>query len=181
MYSTENARQVKLALYKAIIDFYHQETNDRMFEKRWEELHDPKLADIGLEKRLESGIKGKDSANAYVPLFSISHNESNHFDMFVKRKPWMLAWWKEDVMDVDGVLNCDGRTMRRIEELTNRKYKDNNWFGAMYTYAIAWGCLIPYHPDDMTDDDPKKKQIASLWVLYIPQSILPISQYNTWV
>jgi hypothetical protein len=44
----------------------------------------------------------------------------------------------------------------------NRKYKDNNWFGAMYTYAIAWGCLIPYHPDDMGDDDPKKKQIASL-------------------
>ena len=73
MISINNARQVKLALYKAIIDFYHQETNDRMFKKRWEELHDPKLADIGLEKRLESGIKGKDSANAYVPPLSLSH------------------------------------------------------------------------------------------------------------
>jgi len=52
--------------------------------------------------------------------------------------------------------------MERSIELTNRKYKENNWFGAMYTYVIAWGCLIPYHPDDMTDDDPKKKQIASL-------------------
>jgi hypothetical protein len=82
MYSPNNARQVKLALYKAIIDFYHQETNDRMFKKRWEELHDPKLADIGLEKRLESGIKGKDSANAYVPSISISlyhhYHEHNH-------------------------------------------------------------------------------------------------------
>jgi hypothetical protein len=71
-HSPNNARQVKLTLYKAIIDFYHQETNDRMFKKRWEELHDPKLADIGLEKRLESGIKGKDSANAYVPSIYIS-------------------------------------------------------------------------------------------------------------
>jgi len=73
--STNNARQVKLALYKAIIDFYHQETNDKMFKKRWEELHDPKLADIGLEKRLESGIKGKDSANAYVAPLSLSHRD----------------------------------------------------------------------------------------------------------
>jgi len=37
-----------------------------MFRKRWDELHDPKLAEIGLEKRLESSIKGKDSANVYV-------------------------------------------------------------------------------------------------------------------
>jgi hypothetical protein len=37
-----------------------------MYKRRWEELHDPKLADVGLEKRLESSIKGKDSANAYV-------------------------------------------------------------------------------------------------------------------
>jgi hypothetical protein len=82
MYSPNNARQVKLALYKSIIDFYHQETNDRMFKKRWEELHDPKLADIGLEKRLESGIKGKDSANAYVPSISTllchHYHEHNH-------------------------------------------------------------------------------------------------------
>ena len=63
-----------------------------------------------------------------------------------------------DIMDANGVM---GR-IYRIEELMDRKYKDNNWFGAMYTYAIAWGCLIPYHPDDMTDDDPKKKHIASL-------------------
>ena len=56
----------------------------------------------------------------------------------------------------------DGEREPRREELINRKYKDNNWFGAMYTYAIAWGCLIPYHPDDMSDDDPKKKQITSL-------------------
>ena len=68
MCSTTNTRQVKLALYKFIIDFYHQETNDRMFKKRWEELHDPALVEIGLEKRLESGIKGKDSANVYVLL-----------------------------------------------------------------------------------------------------------------
>jgi hypothetical protein len=68
IYSPNNARQIKLGLYKSIIDFYHQETNDRMFKKRWEELHDPELVEIGLEKRLESGIKGKDSANAYVPL-----------------------------------------------------------------------------------------------------------------
>jgi len=39
-----------------------------MFKKRWEELHDPALVEIGLEKRLESGIKGKDSANVYVLL-----------------------------------------------------------------------------------------------------------------
>ena len=55
-----------------------------------------------------------------------------------------------------------GEEGRSGTKLMNRKYKDNNWFGAMYTYAIAWGCLIPYHPDDMSDDDPKKKQIASL-------------------
>jgi hypothetical protein len=93
--STNNARQVKLALYKSIIDFYHQETNDRMFKKRWEELHDPKLADIGLEKRLESGIKGKDSANAYVPSISISlFPHQNPITLIylisVKRKRWML-------------------------------------------------------------------------------------------
>lgn len=61
-----------MAIYKSIIDFYHQETNDRMYKKRWEELHDPKLAEIGLEKRLESGIKGKDSANVYVSFYSTS-------------------------------------------------------------------------------------------------------------
>jgi hypothetical protein len=72
MISPENARQIKLAIYKSIMDFYHQETNDRMYKKRWEELHDPKLAEIGLEKRLESGIKGKDSANVYVGLYSVS-------------------------------------------------------------------------------------------------------------
>jgi hypothetical protein len=71
IYSPNNARQIKLTLYKSIIDFYHQETNDRMFKKRWEELHDPKLVEVGLEKRLESGIKGKDSANAYVPFISL--------------------------------------------------------------------------------------------------------------
>jgi hypothetical protein len=95
MYSPNNARHVKLALYKAIIDFYHQETNDRMFKKRWEELHDPKLAEIGLEKRLESGIKGKDSANAYVPSISISlFPHLNPITLIylvsVKRKRWML-------------------------------------------------------------------------------------------
>ena len=74
----------------------------------------------------------------------------------------MLIRLIEDVIDVDGMLNCDGEKEPRREELTNRKYKDNNWFGAMYTYAIAWGCLIPYHPDDMGDDDPKKKLIAFL-------------------
>jgi hypothetical protein len=47
------------------------------------------------------------------------------------------------------------------------KYKDHNWFGAMYTYAIAWGCLIPYHLEDMRDDVPMKKDIASL---YVPSS-----------
>jgi len=61
-----SARQTKLVIWKSIIDFYHQETNGRMFRKRWDELHDPKLAEIGLEKRLESSIKGKDSANVYV-------------------------------------------------------------------------------------------------------------------
>ena len=98
MYSPNNARQVKLALYKSIIDFYHQETNDRMFKKRWEELHDPKLADIGLEKRLESGIKGKDSANAYVPSISISlfpHHQSNHFDI--------SDICQKEAMDVDSI------------------------------------------------------------------------------
>ena len=74
----------------------------------------------------------------------------------------MLIRLIEDVIDVDGMLNCDVEKEPRGEELINSKYKDNNWFGAMYTYAIAWGCLIPYHPDDMSDDDPKKKQIASL-------------------
>jgi hypothetical protein len=131
-------------LYKSIIDFYHQETNDRIFKKRWEELHDPKLADIGLEKRLESGIKGKDSANAYVPALPLGYHDHDPFD------------------GCRCIGGFDGRNQERIEELTGRKYKDNNWFGAMYTYAIAWGCLIPYHPNDMTDDDPKKKQIASL-------------------
>jgi hypothetical protein len=63
-----------------------------------------------------------------------------------------------NLMVMDGLV----KLMERSRELMDRKYKDNNWFGAMYTYAIAWGCLIPYHPDDMSDDDPKKKQIASL-------------------
>jgi hypothetical protein len=63
-----------------------------------------------------------------------------------------------NLMVMDGLV----KLMERSRELMDRKYKDNNWFGAMYTYAIAWGCLIPYHPDDMGDDDPKKKQIASL-------------------
>jgi len=52
-----------------------------MFKKRWEELHDPKLADIGLEKRLESGIKGKDSANAYVPLLI-------YLTVIILQSPW---------------------------------------------------------------------------------------------
>jgi hypothetical protein len=62
-------------------------------------------------------------------------------------------------VDFDGLM-----VARRDKRLIGRKYKDNNWFGAMYTYAIAWGCLIPYHPDDMEDSDPKKKEIASLYV-----------------
>jgi len=63
-----NQRQIKLAIYKDIISFYHQETNDKMFKKRWEELHDPKVEGMSLKARLESGQKGKESANAYVPL-----------------------------------------------------------------------------------------------------------------
>lgn len=82
MGSAQNVRQVKLAIYKEIIDFYHQETNDRMFKKRWEELHDSKLAEIGLEKRLESGIKGKDSANAYVLFPHLTHT-SHHSHILI--------------------------------------------------------------------------------------------------
>jgi hypothetical protein len=70
----------------------------------------------------------------------------------------MISRLIRDITNVNGVM---GRRKRKWG-LMDRKYKDNNWFGAMYTYAIAWGCLIPYHPDDMGDDDPKKKQIASL-------------------
>ena len=91
MYSPKNTRQVKLALYKFIIDFYHQETNDRVFKKRWEELHDPALVEIGLEKRLESGIKGKDSANAYVTSVSIGCHDykSNHFRSLDEWDEWV--------------------------------------------------------------------------------------------
>jgi hypothetical protein len=44
-----------------------------MFAKRWEELHDEKVVGMSLGKRLESGQKGKESANAYVvvPLLSL--------------------------------------------------------------------------------------------------------------
>jgi len=65
------------------------------------------------------------------------------------------------------VSNLNWASEDKIIGLTSRKYKDNNWFGAMYTYAIAWGCLIPYHPDDMEDSDPKKKEIASLYVYFV--------------
>lgn len=37
-----------------------------MYNKRWEELHDPALVKISLEQRLEQGTKGKDAANRYV-------------------------------------------------------------------------------------------------------------------
>ena len=43
-----------------------------MFKKRWEELHDPKVEGMSLKARLESGQKGKESANAYIPSFSSS-------------------------------------------------------------------------------------------------------------
>jgi len=59
-----SARKNKLDMYKEIISFYHQETNNRMYNKRWEELHDPALVKISLEQRLEQGSKGKDAANA---------------------------------------------------------------------------------------------------------------------
>lgn len=52
-------------MYKQIISLYHQETNNRMYNKRWEELHDPALVKISLEQRLEQGTKGKDAANRY--------------------------------------------------------------------------------------------------------------------
>jgi len=71
------------------------------------------------------------------------------------------------------LMNLNWASSNRPTGLTSRKYKDNNWFGAMYTYAIAWGCLIPYHPDDMEDSDPKKKEIASLYVSHFASSHSP--------
>jgi hypothetical protein len=59
-----SARKNKLEMYKEIISIYHKETNNRMYNKRWEELHDPALVKISLEQRLEQGSKGKDAANA---------------------------------------------------------------------------------------------------------------------
>jgi len=43
-----------------------------------------------------------------------------------------------------------------------RKYKASNWFGAMYTYALAWGCLLPFHYDMFADDDKVKSEFGKL-------------------
>jgi hypothetical protein len=115
-----------------------------MFEKRWEELHDEKVVGMSLGKRLESGQKGKVSANAYVPFsFFFSFFSSSLVFTFLCLKSLLVG----------------------INWLTSSKYKDHNWFGAMYTYALAWGCLIPYHPDSMSDQDPKKAEIVALYVV----------------
>lgn len=137
--TTLNQRQIKLQIYKDIISFYHQETNDKMFKKRWEELHDPKVVGMSLKARLESGQKGKESANAYVPhSLPLPSPELLPSSSSLHYYWWEWIGWRD------------------------RKYKDHNWFGAMYTYALAWGCLIPYHPDSMSASDPKKGEIASL-------------------
>ena len=39
-----------------------------------------------------------------------------------------------------------------------RKYKGGNRIGAMYTYAVAWSLLLPYHPDaDGVSEDYQKE------------------------
>lgn len=48
------------------------------------------------------------------------------------------------------------------KEAANKKYKEGNWFGAMYTYALAWGCLLPYHLDAFAGDDPVREEIGKL-------------------
>jgi hypothetical protein len=41
-----------------------------------------------------------------------------------------------------------------------RKYTDKNWFGAMYTYAVAWGCVVPYVPEKVEDAQLKEELIT---------------------
>jgi hypothetical protein len=65
-------RQIKLEIYRSILAFYHQESNDKMFKRRWEELHHPKVLQTPLGARLASAIKGKESANEYVFLFILT-------------------------------------------------------------------------------------------------------------
>ena len=53
----------KLAIYKDISGFYHQEKNRRQFLRRWKELHAPAVVAVGLDMRLKRATEGKDAAN----------------------------------------------------------------------------------------------------------------------
>jgi hypothetical protein len=48
------------------------------------------------------------------------------------------------------------------KDAANQKYKEGNWFGAMYTYALAWGCLLPYHLDAFAVNDPVREEVGKL-------------------
>lgn len=60
-------RITKLAIYTDIVNFYHQETTQKQFLRRWDELHTPAVVATGLDMRLKRAIAGKDAANKYVP------------------------------------------------------------------------------------------------------------------
>ena len=56
-------RATKLAIYKDISGFYHQEKNRRQFLRRWKELHAPAVVAVNLDMRLKRATEGKDAAN----------------------------------------------------------------------------------------------------------------------
>lgn len=45
----------------------------------------------------------------------------------------------------------------------NRKYtEEDNWFGAMYLYALSWGCMVPYYPEALAASDPIRMELGKL-------------------
>ncbi|KAK1921028.1 hypothetical protein DB88DRAFT_119811 [Papiliotrema laurentii] len=48
------------------------------------------------------------------------------------------------------------------KEAANQKYKDGSIVPAMYTYAIAWGILLPYFPEHYPAEDPTRADLGAI-------------------
>jgi len=63
------ARNAKLAVYSAVVNFYAQEPKDTRFKELWRELHLPAVYAFGLDVRMKRAGEGKEAANKCVPPF----------------------------------------------------------------------------------------------------------------
>ncbi|ORY32142.1 hypothetical protein BCR39DRAFT_524331 [Naematelia encephala] len=78
-------------------------------------------------------------------------------------KQYKTLWNNTRTSSVKAI-GIDTRLRKATEgkEVANRQYKEKNWFGAMYTYAIAWGYLLPYHLDAFSRTDPTRQEFVKL-------------------